>query len=82
MIRSFSIHGFRGVDQENLHIDTHQAIIGENGSGKTHILEGIHIVSGSSLHYFQPPRNEVVTFSLSYEEEIGEKNYGLSRTEK
>jgi DNA replication and repair protein RecF len=79
LLTFFSIHGFRGVDRDDISIGEYQAIIGWNGSGKTHILEGIHLLSGGSLHYFQAPRSDDASFSWQYREAIGEKIYSLTR---
>lgn len=81
MLTSFSIHGFRWVEQEYLHLSQYEAIIGRNGSGKTHILEGIHLISGGSLHYFQAPKTENASFSITYKEEIGDRLFTLHRKE-
>jgi DNA replication and repair protein RecF len=79
MLSSFSIHHFRGIEEEEITLSKYLAIVGKNGSGKTHILEGIHLLSWGSLHYFQAPRSENSVFSGRYREEIGETLYSLSR---
>ncbi len=79
MLSSFSIHGFRWVEEEYIALGKYQAVIGRNGSGKTHILEGIHLISGGSLHYFQAPKTEDASFGATYREEIGERLFSLSR---
>ena len=57
------------------------AIIGPNGSGKTHILEGIHIASGGSPTYLQAPRKEDAFFEFGFLGEVGVKAFSLSRHE-
>ncbi len=58
------------------------AIIGENGSGKTHMLEAIHLASGGGLSYIQAPRIEDAFFEIHFKEEIGEKIFSLTRREE
>ena len=56
MLSSLSIHGIPGTRAANYRIDPLTAIIGTNGSGKTHILESIHIASGGTLQIPHSPR--------------------------
>jgi DNA replication and repair protein RecF len=67
------------VSKEHIILSKNTAIIGKNGSWKTHILESLHLLSWGSLHYFQAPKNENSSFSAYYREEMGEKLYSLTR---
>lgn len=82
MISSFSISGFRGCGEMHIQLSKSTGIIGENGSGKTHILEAIHLASGGNLTYIQAPRTEDAFFEILFREEIGEKLFSLSRHEE
>jgi predicted ATP-binding protein involved in virulence len=81
MLIHFHISGFRGMPDTEIDIARRTAIIGANGSGKTHILEGLHLASGGHLHYFHAPRGESAHFELTYMEPIGPKKYTLDRSE-
>lgn len=82
MLDHFHIRGFRGYSETHLPIATRTAIIGGNGSGKTHILEAIHLASCGSIHYIQAPRYEDALFEMIYTHDIGPKSYSRERREK
>ena len=46
VLSSLSIRGFRGYSEASFALSHETAIIGASGSGKTHILEAVHIASG------------------------------------
>lgn len=50
-----------------------------NGSGKTHLLEAIHLVSGGELQYLQAPWKENTNLEISYYTPIGPKVFGRTR---
>ncbi len=75
MITSFHICGFRGYHDSIIPLAQHTCIIGWNGSGKTHVLEGIHLSSAGSLHYIQAPRHEDAAFEITFLEAIWPKRY-------
>ncbi len=51
MLDSFHIKNFRGCPDWELSFGEKTYIMGPNGSGKTHVLEGIHILAGGGLIY-------------------------------
>lgn len=51
MLSSFSLTSWRGIDEMTLDLGQRTYIIGANGSGKTHILDAIHMLSGSRPLY-------------------------------
>ncbi|GAB0175296.1 MAG: DNA replication/repair protein RecF [Candidatus Altimarinota bacterium] len=81
MISRISLSGFRGIKNRAFNLTKKSAIIGMNGSGKTHILEAIHLVSGGQLHYFQAPREEHYNLELSIDSLIGPRTYNLIRND-
>ncbi len=82
MLVSFFIRGFRGVKEARLFLTRKTALLGPNGSGKTHILEGIHIASGGSPTYLQAPRKEDAFFEIGFDEEVGMKSFSLARSDE
>lgn len=50
-----------------------------NGSGKTHILEALHIASGGSFAYLQSPRDDGSFFEIQFASEVWEKSFSLGR---
>lgn len=82
-LSSLFIRGFRGYDESGFALSEHTAIVGTNGSGKTHILEALHIVSGGHFSYVQAPREreKMISFEVTYQTEIGNKSYSLTRHE-
>ncbi len=83
LLSSLFIRGFRGYDESGFTLSGHTAIVGTNGSGKTHILEALHIVSGGHFSYVQAPREreKMISFEVTYQTEIGNKSYSLTRHE-
>ncbi len=83
MLSSLFIRGFRGYGESGFSLSEDTAIIGTNGSGKTHILEALHIVSGGHLSYIQAPREreKVISFEIIHKSNIGNKSYSLTRHE-
>ena len=51
MLSSISISSFRGIQELTVTLGQRTYIMGANGSGKTHILDVIHILSGSRPLY-------------------------------
>ena len=51
MLSSLSITSFRGIDSLDLSLGLRTYIMGTNGSGKTHILDAIHMLAGSRPLY-------------------------------
>lgn len=51
MLASLSITSFRGIDSLTLSLGMRTYIRWENGSGKTHVLDAIHILAGSRPLY-------------------------------
>lgn len=51
MLVSLSLTSFRGIENTTLSLGKKTYIMGENGSGKTHILDALHLVSGAKILY-------------------------------
>lgn len=81
MITSFHTCGFRGQRDHVFGLTEYTSIIGGNGSGKTHILEGIHLASGGSIDYILAPRDEDSLFKLQYSEPVGVRSFTRERRE-
>jgi DNA replication and repair protein RecF len=79
MLSALSLHGYRWVTEQRLDITVRTAIIGTNGSGKTHILEAIHLASGGVLHTFHAPREDAYSMEAVYLDDIGPKSYRYER---
>jgi AAA15 family ATPase/GTPase len=80
MLSSLHISAFRGMPDTRIDITPLTAVIGSNGSGKTHILEAIHTASGGNLHYFHAPRDDSYTIELTDMSDIGPKTYSMIRS--
>ncbi len=79
MLSSLSIHGIPGASGDHYSFSPLSAIIGTNGSGKTHILEAIHIASGGALHTPHGPRTGDSEVELTVATDLGPKSYTLAR---
>lgn len=79
MLSSLSIHGIPGASGDHYRFSPLSAIIGTNGSGKTHILEAIHIASGGTLHTPHGPRAGDSEVELTVATDLGPKSYTLTR---
>lgn len=51
MLTHLSLTSFCGIDQLSLDLRGRTSIQGVNGSGKTHILDAIHLLSGATPLY-------------------------------
>lgn len=51
MITQLSIQAFRGIQDAQYSFTARTHIRGPNGSGKTHILDALHLLSGSRIIY-------------------------------
>ena len=51
MLSSFSLTSWRGIETLTIGLGQRTYIMGANGSGKTHILDAIHMLSGSRPLY-------------------------------
>jgi DNA replication and repair protein RecF len=79
MISKLFIAWFCGMSQKCIDLSKRTAIIGANGSGKTHILEAIHLASWGQLHYFHAPRDDAYHFELTVESTFWPKTYSHLR---
>lgn len=70
MIASLTIRGFRGCSEIHIAFEQSTGIIGMNGSGKTHILEALHIASGGSFAYLQSPRDDASFFEIGFASDV------------
>jgi DNA replication and repair protein RecF len=81
MISCLHIRGFKGYKDIQIDLSQQTSIIGANGSGKTHILEGIHIASGGICQYIQWPREASMFLEISYTSDIWSKKFTREREE-
>lgn len=51
MLRKILISAFRGLENQCFDFGNKTHIIGLNGSGKTHILDAIHLLAGAKNLY-------------------------------
>ncbi len=51
MLSLFSLTSWHGIDTLTVDLRQRTYIMGANGSGKTHILDALHILSGSRPLY-------------------------------
>lgn len=79
MLSSLLIRGFRGCSEKHLELEISTGIIGTNGSGKTHILEALHIASSGYFAYLQSTRDEGSFFEILFTSEVWEKSFSIER---
>ncbi len=79
MLSSITITSFRGIDRLSLWLGKHTYIMGANGSGKTHILDAIHILAGSRPLYGNIGLDNWTQFEGSFSENDLLKNYCILR---
>lgn len=51
MLQKLIITSFRGIQNEEFLFGKKTHIVGKNGSGKTHILDAIHLLAGAKNIY-------------------------------
>lgn len=82
MLSSITITSFRGIDTVSLWIGKHTYIMGANGSGKTHILDAIHILSGSRPLYGNISLDNWTQFEGTFSENDLSKSYCILRNDE
>lgn len=75
MLSSISITSFRGIWELTLNLGLHTYIMWANGSGKTHILDAIHILAGSHPLYGDTILESGTQFDGVFSEYDLSKNY-------
>lgn len=78
MISCLKIHLFRAVSQKSWEFTKKTHIRGDNGSGKTHILDAIHLLSGAKNIYGSAKLEKSESVEVIFADEIGEKSYIFS----
>jgi DNA replication and repair protein RecF len=82
MLRNFSITSFRGIDRLNLSLGERTYIQGANGSWKTHVLDAIHLLSGSHPLYGNSTMDVGCVFEGVFIQDELSKNYKLLQEDK
>jgi DNA replication and repair protein RecF len=82
MLGSFSIKNFRGCPDWELNFGEKTYIMGPNGSGKTHVLEWIHLLGDGDLIYNDSIIDDGSFFSGKWKTESWEKSFTLYREDK
>lgn len=81
MLSSISITSFRGIWELNINLGPRTYIMWANGSGKTHILDAIHILTGSRPLYGDTILEPGTQFEGSFSEYDLSKSYRKVRDE-
>jgi DNA replication and repair protein RecF len=79
MLSSVSITSFRGIRDITLSLGLRTYIMGANGSGKTHILDAIHMLAGSRPLYGDTILESGTQFEGIFSEMDLMKSYRMSR---
>ena len=82
MLGTFHIKNFRGCPNWELCLGKKTYIRGPNGSGKTHLLEGIHILAQWHLIYNDDPVDDTSFFLWSWQTDSWEKQFSLYRDDR
>ncbi len=81
MIQSFHIKNFRSCPEWKFSFGKKTFIMGENGSGKTHILDALHFLGWSPFVYTDSHIESGCLFEIHFEENTLSKNYSYSQEE-
>jgi recombinational DNA repair ATPase RecF len=79
MLVAFSGRDFRGLPEWDFSLASRTAILGKNGSGKTHLLESLHILAGGSMIYHKSPLDVGTFLSITFSTHSLEKVYTYYR---
>ena len=79
MLSSLSITSFRGIDSLDISLGLRTYIMGTNGSGKTHILDAIHMLAGSRPLYGESSLESGSQFEGVIIDSDARKNHRLVR---
>lgn len=82
MLRNFSITSFCGIEKLNLSLWLRTYIQWANGSGKTHVLDAIHLLSGSHPLYGNTTMDTGCVFDGSFIQDELTKSYRLLQDDK
>jgi DNA replication and repair protein RecF len=82
MLSFFSITSFRGIDRLELSLGKRTYIQWANGSGKTHVLDAIHLLSGAHPLYGNTVMDSGCVFEWAFSEDSLTKSYRLLQDEK
>lgn len=80
-LSSLYIQKFRGIEHATFHFGHKTHIIGENGSGKTHILDALHLLSGIKNIYGNTKLESSDSIEILYTEHSLQKKYTLTSLE-
>lgn len=75
MLRSLVLSAFRGLRDEEFFLGAKNHIVGKNGSGKTHILDAIHLLTGAKNIYGNTRLDSHDRIEVFFGEEFQEKSY-------
>jgi AAA15 family ATPase/GTPase len=79
MLLAFSGRDFRGLAKWDFSLASRTAILGKNGSGKTHLLESLHIFAGGSMIYHRSPLDAGTFLSTDFSDGDLIKTYTFYR---
>lgn len=82
MITHFHIKNFRSCPDWRFSFGKKTYIMGENGSGKTHILDVLHFLGGSSFVYSDNCIDDESFFEVTFEENFLAKSYTFYQQNK
>lgn len=78
MIKKIVLSSFRGIENREFFLGNKTHIIGKNGSGKTHILDALHLLTGAKNIYGNTSLEINDRIEVFFGEEFQEKSYILS----
>lgn len=78
MISQLLVRQFRGMANTNFVFGAKTHIMGNNGSGKTHILDAIHLLSGAKNIYGSSRLESGESIETAFCDDIGTKSYVFS----
>lgn len=82
MLRKILISAFRGLENQCFDFGNKTHIIGLNGSGKTHILDAIHLLAGAKNLYGNTRLEHHDRIEVLFWDDITAKSYILSADER
>lgn len=79
LLSTLSVQHFRGLENMTLDFSLRSQIIGMNGSGKTHILDALHLLAGGKILYGSTYLDEMSRIEVFFGERETKSSYVFTR---
>lgn len=82
MIKNIVLNSFRGMKNIEFSLGQKTHIVGRNGSGKTHVLDAIHLLTGAKNIYGNPKLENGDRIEIFFEKNFSPISYIFAADEK